>query len=386
MIKYLNKVYWFFSRFVNQDEKRLFKILKSKHINQLKLMELCQKDFMLVCVFLEYFTKGYVGLKKSKRRQIYASLRRLEFDLMEFRRTQSFSLDKPSEFFDMLLLFLHKSGRYTYQESTFLGGMIDPEHLIGDCNQVVSLYVHLWRLFFDIRDLAIKLPKNHIVLSYKGIDIEATSGMRTLKHAGLETLEISELLTVNILDTSDARETQLTVNPDRILAGFNLAFALSSHMDVVKKNLVIAKNNMANAYLKNNKFKYAMKLFSETKNTKGLNSARKHACVFYVKKQKFARALKFAFNQELQKHVYSAWVEYDCQKNRYARALKNSRRVGLQQYVLGMHYNYLSAKLPKKLSHENIRKYRGVLKKMYKVSTRLDDKKISKQIKKLLVQ
>ena len=386
MIKYLNKVYWFFSRFVNKDEKRLYKILTSKHINHHKLMELCQKDFMLVCVFLEYFTKGYVGLKKSKRRQIYSSLRRLEFDLMEFRRNKSFNLDNPSEFFDMMLLFLHKSGRYTYQESTFLGGMIDPENLIGDCNQIVSLYVHLWRLFFDIRDLSIKLPKNHIVLSYKGSDIEATNGMRTLKHANLDTLEISELLTVNILDISDAREKQITVNPDRILAGFNLAFALSSHMDVVKKNLLIAKNNMARAYLQNNKFKYAIKLFSETKNSKGLDSARKNACVFYVKKKKFYRALKFAFNQELQKHVYSAWVEYDCQKHKYTRALKNSNRVGLQQYVLGRHYNYLSAKLPKQLNHENIKKYRGILKKMYKVATNLDDKKISKQIKKLLAE
>ena len=384
MIKFLNNIYWFFSRFVNKDEKRLYKILRSRNINTHKLLELCQKDFMMVCVFLEYFTKGYVGLKKSKRAMIYRSMRQLEFDLLEFRKNKGFKLESRQEFFDMLLLFLHKSGRYTYQESTFLGGMTDPNNLIGDCNQIVSLYVHLWRLFFDIRELEIKLPPNHIVLSFRGSDIEATNGMRTLKFADLRTLEILELLTVNILDVSDAREKQSTIHPERIMHGFKLANSLSSHMDVVRKNLVIAKNNLAYNYLKNNKFKFAIKLFSETKNTKGLNSARNNACVYFVSKKKFVKALKFAFNQKLQTYVFSHWVEDDCQKHKFARALKNANRVQMQDYVMGKEYNFLASKLPSTLDSNSVKKHMKKLKRMLKLAQMMNDKKLTKQLKQIL--
>ena len=384
MSKIFISIYWFFSRFVNKDEKTLYRILKNQHVDKIALAKLCQKNFMLVCVFLEHYTKGYVKLNKRRRRKIYESMRRLEFELFDYMARKKLEINTIREFFDVMYLFLHKSGRYTYQESTFLGGMQDPNKLIGDCNQIVSLYVHLWNLFFEMDMLRIKLPKNHIVLNYKNIDIEATNGKQTLKYNTLDPLEVLELLTVNILDVSDFRQKQKSVAPRNLVEGFALAAELSSHNDLVAKNLIIAKNNLGLEYLKQQKFKYAMSMFQQTQNQKGINSVRTEACVFYVAKNKFRKALKFAQNQELQKYVYQKWVQFYVKKKKFSAALKNAHRVGMENFVLGNEFNYLASGLPKSLNTEIAKKHIKKIKRLIVISEKLNDDKNAKKLRKLI--
>ena len=188
-------------------------------------------------------------------------------------------------------MFLHDSKRYEYQESTFLGGMQNPQHLIGDCNQIVTLYVYLWSLLFDVSELKIKLPSNHIVLSYKEVDIEATTGVFTKNYSQIPPLDIIELITVNLLDVNDFREKVSQVKPKDTLRISKLAFAISSNSEIVRKNLKIAQDNLGLLYLKKNKFKLAIGMFELSQNKQMIDNSRNMAVEFLSQKLSFERPL-----------------------------------------------------------------------------------------------
>ena len=63
----------------------------------------------------------------------------------------------------------------TEESSTFGKLLRNPnrESLIGDCNQIVTLYIALFALKFDVQLLQLKTYPGHVALHFDGIDVEA---------------------------------------------------------------------------------------------------------------------------------------------------------------------------------------------------------------------
>ena len=83
MIEFINKIYWFFSPFVSPEEKRIYKILHSKN-PQVEIRSLMQSNIFKLCVYLEYFSKGYQRLNKKNRKQLYRSVDFLRVEFLKF--------------------------------------------------------------------------------------------------------------------------------------------------------------------------------------------------------------------------------------------------------------------------------------------------------------
>jgi len=385
MLKIIKDIYWFFSPFVSPEEKQIYKVVHSK-TPQLEIRSLMQKNVFKLCVYLEYFSKGYKRLNKSYRGQLYRSIEFLRVDFLKFLSDNQYDKTDKRLFFELLKKFLHDSNRYEYQESTFLGGMLNPNKLVGDCNQIVTLYVYLWSLLFDVSELKIKLPSNHIVLSYNDIDIEATNGSFTKNYSKLPSLDIVELITVNLLDVNDFREKVSQVKPKDTLKISELAFAISSNSEIVRKNLKIAQDNLGLLYLKQNKFKLAIAMFVLSENSKMVDNARNLAVEFFVSKSKYRKALKFASkNSKLIKFVRSNWVVKLVEKYKFSKAHKVSNgNTELIKFVRQSEYKWILECLPTNLDERTILKKQNKIKRAYKLATELGDKENKKLLSQLI--
>ena len=171
MIDFLIKCYWYLSPYVSHEEKHIVSVINSKS-PQLQVRELMQKNIFQFCVYLEYFSKGYKRLRKPYRKQLYRSIEFVRVEFLKFLAENQYDKKDRLKFFELVKVFLHDSKRYEYRESTFLGGMQNPQHLIGDCNQIVTLYVYLWSLLFDVSELKIKLEGNDETLTADELDGE----------------------------------------------------------------------------------------------------------------------------------------------------------------------------------------------------------------------
>jgi hypothetical protein len=385
MIEMLNKIYWFFSPFVSPEEKRIYKILHSQN-PQVEIRSLMQSNIFKLCVYLEYFSKGYKRLNKNNRKQLYRSVDFLRVEFLKFLKESQYDRTNKLRFFELLKDFLHSSKRYEYQESTFLGGMQNPHKLVGDCNQIVTLYVYLWSLIFDVSELKIKLPSNHIVLSYKNTDIEATNGSITKNYSKLPSLDIIELITVNLLDVNDFREKVSQVKPRDTLKISELAFAISSNSEIVRKNLKIAQDNLALLYLKKNNFKEAIALFKLSSNEKMIENACSMAVEFFVAKKKFRKALKYASkNSKLIKFVRSNWVVKLVEKFKFKKAMKVSKgNSELVKFINQSEYKWILEKLPHEFDEKLIIKFQSKIQRAYTLADRLGDKQNKKLLSKLI--
>lgn len=385
MIEILNKIYWFLSPYVSNEEKEIYKVIHSK-TPQLEIRRLMQSNIFKLCVYLEYFSKGYKRLNKKNRIQLYRSIEFLRVEFLKFLADHSFDKNNKIQFFELVKIFLHDSKRYEYQESTFLGGMQNPNHLIGDCNQIVTLYVYLWSLIFDVSELNIKLPSNHIVLSFNDIDIEATNGSFTKNYSKLPKLDLIELITVNLLDVNDFREKVSQVKPKDTLKISELAYAISSNSEIVRKNLKIAQNNLGVLYLKQKKFSLALSMFELSLNSEMMLSTRSTAVEHFVELKKFRKALKFAGkNPKLIDFVRSNWVVAEVKKYKFKKALNVCKgNTELIKFVNQSEYKWLLESLPTSFDETNINKHQKKIKKAYVLAQRLGDNENKKVLKELI--
>ncbi len=385
MIEILNKIYWFLSPYVSNEEKEIYKVIHSK-TPQLEIRRLMQSNIFKLCVYLEYFSKGYKRLNKKNRIQLYRSIEFVRVEFLKFLKDHSFDKKNKIQFFELVKIFLHDSKRYEYQESTFLGGMQNPNHLVGDCNQIVTLYVYLWSLIFDISELNIKLPSNHIVLSFNDIDIEATNGSFTKNYSKLPKLDLIELITVNLLDVNDFREKVSQVKPKDTLKISELAYAISSNSEIVRKNLKIAQNNLGVLYLKQKKFALALSMFELSLNSEMMLNTRSAAVEHFVELKKFRKALKFAGkNPKLIDFVRSHWVVVEVKKHKFKKALNVCKgNIELIKFVNQSEYKWLLESLPTSFDETNIHKHQKKIKKAYVLAQRLGDKENKKVLKQLI--
>ena len=158
------------------------------------------------------------------------------------------------EYLERVAEFWH-NGRYRYIKTASFWRLFGAE-MEGDCNQVVTLYVYLYSLRFDVEDLRIRILPGHVCLHFDGVDLEATNG-EFVKYEDGEVLPITELISTNLLDVSDFRERSGFVSPRVMLKSAQLAYKISSNKGLVSKNLDIIYRNLVFTALKSQDFKAA---------------------------------------------------------------------------------------------------------------------------------
>jgi len=299
----------FFSLYEGPFEKKVDKFLRKINKRSAQDLELLmQEDLVRLTIFMEYKFKGYKKLRKRYRKKLYESAELIKKNFSEFYEENSGRIavqktksDIPDhlladEHFKYLLVimnYLTPGKRLEYRESaTFEKLLRDPsvQKLVGDCNQITTLYIYLFSLRYPIHELQVKILPKHICLHYKGVDIETTTGKLAHYEDYTFLSSVTEIVPSNILDVADPDEKQFKISPGSMLKAAEFAFAFSGHRQTVEKNLFTAYHNTAIYYAKNNNFKQAVLFANKSGNTKLQQSIVRNEAVYLLRNKKFNKA------------------------------------------------------------------------------------------------
>lgn len=371
----LQKIYYFFSRYTDPAERRVgrfFARVNEKnppHMIEKSLLHLLQRDIAVINLWTERQYKGYQYLTKRERRHLYDNLAAIQRDFAVFAATQSVDLKqviaqiaskgvdtamlrtRPEQLTYITILMRYLSptqGRYEYRNSSSFGRLLrDPrrEKLIGDCNQIVTLYIALFAAKYDVSDMKLTLYPGHVALHFHGVDIETTNGtFAAYDREGQITAPIHEIVSVNLLDTTDSNFTKNAVNPEIFLQAARLAYVVSSHRQLVKKNLEIAYHNVVQHLMKTQKYPAALTYARQSKNYELIEAAARNGAIHAMKQQKFTEARACANasqnRHELLRTIDSHEAAQLYNTKHYDQARKIYQRLG-QRDMVGQCYRGL---------------------------------------------
>ncbi|MBU0706139.1 hypothetical protein KJ657_04915 [Patescibacteria group bacterium] len=362
------RIIGFFSVCADPFERKVDRFLKNVRARSKEDLEkLIQEDLVKLTIFLEYKFKGYKILKRRHRRKLYEHEYLIAKDFVFFFDTRKKSiaerqksLDIPSEFKKDekmtyllgIMSYLSPGKKLQYQESaTFEKLLRDPtsEMLVGDCNQITTLYIYLYSLRFPVGDLNVKILPGHICLHYKGIDIETTNATLASYDDYVFLSDVEEIVAANLLDIPDPSERQFEISSANMLKSAELAFHFSSHRATVEKNLFIAYHNMA---------------------------------VYYAKQKNFSKAALFANksgNTKLQKQVAQMEATDHLKSKRYRKALEKFQKIGDAQGEKVCYQNELVDLIDKTKSCKTVGDYKNhksTLRRMKELGLRAGNQKV----------
>lgn len=383
---FFRSIYYFFSRYTDPSERRVGKFFRrvDERTSPLRLekslMTLLQQDTATINLWTEYRYKGYAYLTKRKRKELYQNLAALHEDFNAFVAAQQVDIKEeiakihekgidttrlrgyPDQLQHIILIQRYLSprrGLYTYRASSSFGRLLrDPtkEKIEGDCNQIVTLYLALYAAKYAVTDLKLTLYPGHVALHFEGVDIETTNGTFTrYNKEGQRTAPIHEIVSVNLLDTTDTNFEKTTIHPEVFLEAARLAYVVSSNRQLVKKNLEIAYNNTVSHLMKSAQYKRAFDYAKQSKDQELIAISSYNGALHYMRKHEFRQARNFAA-YSLKKtellhmidHNEAAWL-YNAK--RYQEAIKLFERLGERQWVVNCY---------KALYHEEQRHLSGV--------------------------
>lgn len=424
-----------FSGYADHQEKRVDKLLKKMAFigvfeAQRILLEMMQKNMVILNLFLEWKFKGYKYLKKGARKKMYRNAERIGVAFLNYANTvkvdegallarfKSLGLSAPAappdmeklKYFALIMSFL-RPGRenigsgpgnyYQYLEGASFGKLLVDidrgQKMIGDCNQIVTFYVYLYSLRYELRELQIKLPKGHVCLHFKGIDIEATAGSFA-KYTEFEwLLPIVELVSTNLLDVSDFRDKQLQINPREYLKGSHLAFNISSQREIVAKNLSVSYYNLAIESMKGEDFETAEFFLEKAgKNDEEgrqlMGSIYHNAVVYYVKVNNFSKARYFAGKSgegDLKKYIDEREGSYYYEHGSLARARELFRAAGnsgMVKATYGKEYNQVQARVAGIRDLSAMKSHRSDYEKMLDLAYKMNDQSLIDNLHNVLKQ
>ena len=290
----LQKVYYLFVPYVDGDERAVAKFFARLHERSSRitvrknLTTLMQQNIAIMNLWSEYRYKGYAYLRKSHRKELYQNLQRIADDFDSFRAEHKPKDDVVArvkkieprahiereriELLEALTeYFSPKRGVYVYRASSSFGRLLrNPinEQLVGDCNQIVTLYIYIYSRYFDVGDLRIRVLPHHVALHYAGVDIETTNGTFTSYHGkhDQKLLPIEEIVSINLLDTTDSYLETHEVNPEDFLQASRFAYILSHDRDIVTRNLDAAYGMVINVLMKRHNYKRALAFAKQSRN------------------------------------------------------------------------------------------------------------------------
>jgi len=315
-----------------------------------------QNNIIGLNLWSEYKFRGYKYLTKKTRRELYTNALAIAADFGAYGLESKHSLEQVSqeisvagvasqrftEFPEQILylrnimsyLSIH-GGRYKYRESCTFGELLkDPARdvLVGDCNQIVTLYIYLYSLKYDIKELEIKTYPGHVALHFKDVDIEATSGIfMNHKKSGQQILPIEEIVSVNLLDVSDDYFKTHQVSAKSLLESARIAYILSSKREIVEKNLASAYNNVVVDLTACSNFGKALKYAKQSDNSKLIHMVGHNGAISYMRDNEFKKALEFAEysddKSKLRHSIYHNKGVYYFSKKDYYTALRAFKQI-----------------------------------------------------------
>lgn len=338
----------FLKTYINPFEKKVDSFLvhlnqkSSKQNVQQDLLNLMQENIAILNLWLEKKAKNYPHLKNNLRLEKYANLKKTENifqifwqkkDFLSFPQNQFFKTFSDAELERLQYLWGIMSFcriHFVYQESSSFDKLLvdlTQEKMLGDCNQIVTFYIHLYSLKFKVSDLEIKLYKGHVALFFQGIEIEATNGSFVFKTAEKgKILNVTEIISINLLDISDFRLKSKSLDSNVLLKTARLAFLLSSSVEVVQNNLDIALSKIALELIIRRNYNLALSFINqiqgETRKTLFQNLIYS-AVTYFVSKHNFTIARFFAKkqpNHKLEDFIVNKEVFYWIEKFNFKKA------------------------------------------------------------------
>jgi hypothetical protein len=350
MMNIFSRIYWFFSLYTDPTEKKMAKFLAevdragSARLLGQKLIQLLQQDMIRFNLYQEWKFKGYKHLKKSKRKKLYRNADKLKGAFLNFyEQHKEKILVSPSlaatqhsvekqKYVACMMYFLSPNHHYEYLESAAFSRLLrDPnkEKLIGDCNQICTLYLAVYSWKFPLADWNIKLLPGHVCLHWGGIDIECTNAT-VHNYEEKKVQPVQEMITTNILDVSEAKQKKFLISPKNFALGAKFVHQISSNRDIAEKNLKAAYHNLAIEELNHNSFKNAAHYFHLARENDQIENVWRQAVQYYLDKKNFSTALRFAkqsSDRELAKIVLKNQGYELLKKKNYRAALSKFRAI-----------------------------------------------------------
>jgi hypothetical protein len=411
-MEFIVRVFFLFTPYTDAREQaaaRFFKRLterSNRTRTRAKLLNLLQRDIAVINLWTEYQYKGYRYLRKSQRKKLYANLQLIAEDFERFtaRHTRPahavvshvHQLAPQATVDPERLLLLQKlmdyfspaRGVYEYRISSSFGRLLrDPsrERLVGDCNQIVTLYLYLYSRYYDIRDLQIRALPEHVALHYGGIDIEATTGTfaNYSRQKGGRLVPVEEIVSINLLDATDAYLSKHEVAARALLQESRIAFILSHERDIVTHNLDTAYHRQVNALMERGKYRQALKFAIASGNTTLQGLAGHNGAVHEMEHHNYAAARRFARHAaERDTLIRSIWhtegVHY-YQKHRYKDAITAFKHIN-DKALIRQCYEQLFFEEQKRLktpiTTESVKTQSGTVKRMRTYAKKSGNKKL----------
>lgn len=408
-----------FSRYADKHEKKVDKLLNqltykdTSYITK-KLLNLMQENLVVTNLWLEKRFKGYKYLNKWKRRALYKNTQELVDAYRAFSQTNQVnehaintlladltppynhpeSRQKLKNLFN-IMAFLKPGNHYEYLEGASFGKLLQvpsKKKLIGDCNQIVTLYTFLYSLTDPIRDLKIKLLPGHVCLHFAGIDIEATNGTFQKYTDFTHLLSISELISTNLLDTVDFRDKTLQIDSRSFVKAAKLALQISSIKEITAKNLSVAYHNLIVESMHKNDYETAKFYLSKISDPALYNNVFHNAAIYYTDIKNYAKARYYAGHindQKLNDYIDTQEGWYYYQKDNLEKALQIFKAIPNEEMVkacYGKMYNRLQQKTAHLKTIAEHRAHKSDYRKMIDLARKMNNTEIERNLTNLLDQ
>jgi len=409
---YISSIFYFFTSYTDARERTIRWFFKglTERSNQsrtrARLGDLLQRDIAVINLWTEYQYKGYTYLRKSQRKKLYANLQLIadDFDRFYANNTPTAGMvmsrihkivpqatvdpEKAIRLQALMDYFSPERGTYEYRDSSSFGRLLrDPSHekLVGDCNQIVTLYIYLYSRYYDVRDLRIRVLPGHVALHYGGIDIDTTNGRFTDydKEKGNALLPIEEIVSLNLLDTTDSYLSTHEIAPKDFLEASRFAFILSHDRDIVTRNLNAAYRRLINSLMKRDNYGQALKFATASRDMTLISVVGHNGAVYEMSHHRYGAARHFA-QHALKRDalVRSSWQSegiYHYQSHRYYDAIKAFKHINNQTLVRQCYEALFfeeQGSLGAKLTTKTIKKHARTIKRMRAYAKKSGNKKL----------
>ena len=409
---FVSRFFYFFTPYTDGRERaigRFFSRLTeqgSQAETRIRLEQLIQQDIASINLWTEYRYKGYRYLRKATRRKLYANLHLIaaDFDRLYTTRTPEAetvmahihhiapqaTVDPKKALLISALMdyFAPERGRYEYRASSSFGRLLrDPsrERLIGDCNQIVTLYIYLYTRYYEARDLQVRVLPGHVALHYGGIDIETTTGQFANydSREGNRLLPLEEIVSINLLDMTDSYLATHEVAAEDVLQASRVAYILSHEQEIVASNLHAAYRQLINTHMERHNYKQALKFALASQDTAILDVVGHNGTLYEIEHHNFAAARRLArYAPDSETMIRNAWRSegaYHYQARRYHDAIKAFKHTGsdmlVQQCYEALFFE-AQKQLGPNLTTQSIKNQANTIRRMQEYARKSGDKKL----------
>lgn len=421
-MSFLQKLSYLFRPYLNHDEKQVAKFFRrvseknSQYAVRDGLVRLVQQNAAVLNLWAEYRYKGYKYLSKSSRRDMYKNLERIrelfevyaqenpvspEEALSRVRRVEAVTTlaqNQPEKlvWLTQIMNFLHPSqGRYVYRGSSSFGRLLqdpDKHKLEGDCNQIVTLYIYLFSTKYDVSELRLVSLPEHVALHFQGVDIEATNASFTFHNKPeRRVVPVQEIVSINLLDTSDSYFKQHKIPAETFLQAARLAYMVSSERELVRSNLKIAYSNAVKELLEQKKFKSALSYAQQAQDNQLVELVGNNGAVHFLNKNQFASARTYAAytkrSSELGKTISHNEGVFYYKAGKFHEAIKAFQRKGDNDMVKRS-YEALFFREQKKLSGaktvDQLKAHKATIYRMRDYAQKSSNTELTKHVSELM--